>query len=82
MSEPFDLDAKLANRVSITMNEEGMRVCFGEALPKLRPDDAAEVEKVRYHSVVFLPGAVGLGLRDLLTEVLVEHDRLTRAKPN
>lgn len=72
MSDPFDIDAKLANQVSVVMNAEGMRISFGEV-------NNNDSEKVRYFASIYLPGMLCVVVRDLMTEAIEQHIKL---KPN
>lgn len=81
MTNPYDLDAKVANRAELTMSADGMRLAFGEAKPKRNPQDLNEKEEIRYHTVIYLPGVVGEAIRDLLTEAINEQLAI-QPKPN
>jgi hypothetical protein len=65
-NNPHDLIAPFCDHVSITGTDGGLRIAFGEALPKTEDGQQQAV----FRTAIFIPTSMAKGLRDLLDKVL------------
>ncbi len=71
---PGDVEAVYANRVSITISPQGVRLSFGDQVDQENP--------IVYFRAVFLPLEYAHMFKDLLTSALAQQAAPAEAKPN
>lgn len=58
MANPMEIKAVFANQISLTINENGVRIAFGEAISK---------KDSSYHTAIFMPHAIAMQFEELYT---------------
>lgn len=77
MSNPFDIPAIVTNRISATVNAEGVRISFGET-----PD--GKEESTQYRTAIYLTPATLEAFRALLADIAekIETSRVANDRAN